>query len=171
MYHIWFSCIWLKMQIIQYSWYIIKYRHVRRPPLRSDQTAGMEATRRGRACTAVLILGNRNVRCSYKRDTKRGKQGYFSFVGTATLSEATKQAVVAGRTCGCHIGTTNRDAVSGHEMTTIISSFSEWLLRVIVFTNIAIDIVTLIKTGIGAVIAIDIDTFIKRQLIKWNITW
>ena len=166
MYHLWFTCIWLKMQITLYSWYIMKYRHVRRPPLRLDQTAGMEATRRGRAYTAMLILGNKHMRCSYKSEAKRGKRGYFSFVGTATLSEATKQAVVAGRTCGCHIGTTKRDAASGHEMATLISSFSEWLLRVIVFTNIAIDIVTLIQTGIGAVIAIDIDTFIKRPVDK-----
>ena len=82
-----------------------------------------------------------------KSDTKRGKQGYFSFLGTATLSEATKQVVVAGRTRGCHIGTTNKDAASGHEMATIISSFSEWLLWVLVFTNIPIDIVTIILTG------------------------
>ena len=46
-------------------------------------------------------------------------------------------------------------------MATITSSFREWLLRVIVFTNIAIDIVTIILVGIGAIIAISIDTFIK----------
>ena len=45
-------------------------------------------------------------------------------------------------------------------MATIIFSFSEWLLWVIVFTNIAIDIVTIIH-GIGAVVAINIDIFIK----------
>ena len=46
-------------------------------------------------------------------------------------------------------------------MATIISSFSEYLLWIIVFTNIAIDIVTIIQTGISAVVAINIDTFIK----------
>ena len=66
-----------------------------------------------------------SIRWGYKSDTKRGKQGYFSFLGTATLSEATKQAVVAGCTCGCHIVTTNKDAAGGYEMATIISSFSE----------------------------------------------
>ena len=55
-YHIRFTCIWSKIQITVYSWYIIKHRHVRRPPLRSDLTAGMEATRRGKACTAMFIL-------------------------------------------------------------------------------------------------------------------
>ena len=55
-YHIRFTCIWSKIQIPVYSWYIIKHRHVRRPPLRSDLTAGMEATRRGKACTAMFIL-------------------------------------------------------------------------------------------------------------------
>ena len=37
----------------------------------------------------------------------RKKKGYVSFLGTPTLSKATEQAVVAGRACGCHIGTTN----------------------------------------------------------------
>ena len=55
-YHIRFTCIWSKIQITVYSWYMIKHRHVRRPPLRSDLTAGMEATRRGKACTAMFIL-------------------------------------------------------------------------------------------------------------------
>ena len=36
----------------------MKYRHVRRPPLRSNLTAGMEATRKGRACTAMLGTQN-----------------------------------------------------------------------------------------------------------------
>ena len=43
-----------KIQITVYPWYIMKHRHVRRPPLRSDLTASMEATRRGKACTAML---------------------------------------------------------------------------------------------------------------------
>ena len=113
-----------------------------------------------------VVGGNRSIRRSYKSDAKRGKQGYFSFLVTATLYEATKQAVIAGRTCGCHIGTTNKDTAGGHEMATIISSFCEWLLWVIVFTNIAIDIVTIILTGIGAVIVINIDIFIKRPVDK-----
>ena len=46
----------VKIQITVYSWYIMKHRHVRRPQLRSDLTAGMEATRRGKACTAMFIL-------------------------------------------------------------------------------------------------------------------
>ena len=39
----------------------MKYRHVRRPPLRSNLTAGMEATRRGRACTAMLDTQNNSM--------------------------------------------------------------------------------------------------------------
>ena len=113
-----------------------------------------------------LVDGNRRIRGSYKRDAKGVKQGCVSFLGTATLPEATQQAVFPGYTCGCHIGKTNKDAASGYEMATIISRFSEWLLWVIVFTNIAIDIVTIILTGIGAVIAINTDTFIKRAVDK-----
>ena len=112
------------------------------------------------------VDGNRSIRRSYKSDAKGVQQGYLSFLGTATLSEATEQAVFSGYTCGCHIGETNTDAASGHEMVTIISRFSEWLLWVIVFPNTAIDIVTIILTGIGAVIAINIDTFIKRSVDK-----
>ena len=117
-----------------------------------------------------VVDGNRSIRRSYKSDSKGVKQDYFSFLGTVTLSEAIKQAVFAGCTCGCHIGTTNKDADSDHELAQIISRFSEWLLWVIVFTNIAIDIVTIILTGIGAVIAINIDTFIKRSvdIVKCN---
>ena len=74
------------------------------------------------------VDGNRSIRRSYKSDAKGVKQGYFSFLGTATLSEATEQAVFSGYTCGCHIGKTNKDAASGHEMATIMSRFSEWLL-------------------------------------------
>ena len=113
-----------------------------------------------------LVDGNRSIRRSYESDAKGVKQGYFSLLGTATLSEATKQAVFSGYTCGCHIGKTNKDAASGHEMATIISRFGEWLLWVIIFTNIAIDIVTIILTGVSAVIAINIDTFIKRSVDK-----
>ena len=62
-------------------------------------------------------------------------------------------------------------------MATIISSFSGWLLWVIVFTNIAIDFVSIILTGIGAVIAFGIDTFIKtlgdkvkcNMVKKWGV--
>ena len=67
-----------------------------------------------------VVDGNRSIRRSYKSDAKGVKHGYFSFLGTAT-----KQAVFSGCTCGCHIGKTNKDAASGHEMATIISRFSE----------------------------------------------
>ena len=107
-----------------------------------------------------VVNGKRSIRRSYKSDAKGVKQGYFSFPGTATFSEATKQVVFAACTCGCHIGKTNQDAASGHEIATTMSSFSEWLLWVIVFTNIAIDNVTIILTSIGAVFAINIDAFI-----------
>ena len=95
-----------------------------------------------------------------------GEENRVIFRFTATLSEATRQAVVAGRTCGCHIGTTNKYAAIGHEMATIISSFSVWLLWVMVFTNRAIAIATILVTGIGALIAINIDTFNKRSVDK-----
>ena len=69
---------------------------------------------------------------------------------------------------------TNTNPVSDHEAAIINSSFSEWLLWVIVFTYTAIDIVKDIMTGICVVIAI-IGTFvkeIKRYLsIKWTMTW
>ena len=94
--------------------------------------------------------GKHNYICVLQSDAKRGRQGYFSFLGTATLSEATKPAVVAEYISGCHIETTNKYAAGGHETATIISSFSEWLLWVIVFTNIAIDIVTNITNAIGS---------------------
>ena len=54
------------------------------------------------------VDGNRSIRRSYKSDVKGVKNGYFSFLGTATLSEATEQAVFSGYTCGCHIGKTNK---------------------------------------------------------------
>ena len=43
------------------------------------------------------------------------RHDYLPFPGTATLSEAIKQVVIAGCTLGCHIGVTNTDAASGHE--------------------------------------------------------
>ena len=72
-----------------------------------------------------VVDGTQSIRRSYKRDAKGVKHGYFSFLGTATLSEATAQAVFAGCASGCHVGKTNKDAASGHEMATLISSFSE----------------------------------------------
>ena len=54
------------------------------------------------------------IRCTYKSDAKGRKQGYFSFLGTPSLSEATKQAAVADRARGCHIGTTNKQRVLMH---------------------------------------------------------
>ena len=82
---------------------------------------------------AVLFAGNKNTTttttttkmCDYKSEVKGGKQGYFSFLGTATLSEAIKPALVASYICGCHIGTTNKYAPSRHETATMISSFGE----------------------------------------------
>ena len=59
---------------------------------------------------------------------------------------------------------TNTNPVSDHEAAIINSSFSEWLLWVIVFTYTAIDIVKDIMTGICVVIAI-IGTFIKNKKI------
>ena len=54
------------------------------------------------------VDGNRSIRRSYKSDAKGVKQGHFSFLGTATLSEVTEQAVFSGYTCGYHIGKTNK---------------------------------------------------------------
>ena len=71
-------------------------------------------------------------------------------------------------------GMTNTNPVSDHETVIINSSFSEWLLWVIVFTYTAIDIVKDIMTGICVVIAI-IGTFVKEikiyLSIKWTMTW
>ena len=68
--------------------------------------------------------------------------------------------MIAGYTCGCHTSMKNTDETSGHKTATTISSFSEWMLWVIIFTNTAIDIVTYITTDTCVVIAI-IGTFIK----------
>ena len=62
------------------------------------------------------------------------------------------------------LGMTNTNPVIDHEAAIINSSFSEWLLSVIVFTNLAIDIAKDITTGICVVIAI-IGTFIKNKKI------
>ena len=102
------------------------------------------------------------IRRGYKSEANWGKQDYCLFLGDAIHSEAIKQAVVAGCTFGCHTiqGMTNTNPVSGQEAAIIIPSFSEWLLWAIVFTNMAIDIVKDIMTGICVVIEI-IGTFIK----------
>ena len=42
------------------------------------------------------------IRWGYKSEAKQGKQDYFSFLGTATLSEAMQPVVVAGYIRGCH---------------------------------------------------------------------
>ena len=54
--------------------------------------------------------------CGYKSDAKGEKQGYLWFIDTPAFYEATKQAAVADRACGCHIGTTNKDATSSREI-------------------------------------------------------
>ena len=64
-------------------------------------------------------------------------------------------------------GMTNTHVASSHEAAIIISSFSKWLLWVIVFTNTGIDIVTDITTGICVIMAI-IGTFIKILVDKVN---
>ena len=94
------------------------------------------------------VDGNRSIRRSYKSDAKGVKQGYFSFLGTATLSEATEQAVFSGYTCGYHIGKTNKQRRSQRQWNGYHNLSLQWLLWVVVFTNTAIDIVTIILTGI-----------------------
>ena len=44
----------MSKQLIISPWHKNDYKHVGRPPLRSDLTADMEATRKGEACTAVM---------------------------------------------------------------------------------------------------------------------
>ena len=101
-----------------------------------------------------------SIRCSYRSDAKRGKRSFLISWHCNTF-----WSVKGGGSRRPHLNRNDKQrytqAASGHEMATIISSFSEWLLWVIVFTNIAIDIVTIIQTGIGAVVAIDIDILIK----------
>ena len=72
-----------------------------------------------------------------------------------------KQAEVAGCTYVVHYVNDNKDTATYHETITTTSRFRDWLLWVLVFTNITIDIVTDITTGIGVVIAIDIGTVIN----------
>ena len=74
---------------------------------------------------ASKVREHKGVRWDYQNETKKGKHGYVSFLGTATLSEAMKQIVVTGCTRGCHIKIENTDAASGHEVATIISSVSD----------------------------------------------
>ena len=105
------------------------------------------------------------IRWGYKSEAKWEKQDYCLFLGSATLSEVIKQAVVTSCTCGCHTRydkhkPSQRPQSSYH----INSSFSEWLLWVIVFTYTTIDMVKDIMTGICVAIAI-ISTFIKNKKI------
>ena len=44
----------MNIQIIISPWHINDYKHVWRPPLRSYLTADMDATRKGKACKAVM---------------------------------------------------------------------------------------------------------------------
>ena len=55
-----------------YSWYIMKLMHGGRPPLRSYLTAGMGATRRGRACTRSERIHNATF---WKRVPRRPPPG------------------------------------------------------------------------------------------------
>ena len=48
------------------------------------------------------VLEHIVIRWGYKNEAKWGKQDYISFLGTATFSEAMKQTVDVGCTCGCH---------------------------------------------------------------------
>ena len=43
------------------------------------------------------VWGQIGIRWGYKSEAKQGKHDYFSFLGTATLSEAIKQAVAIHR--------------------------------------------------------------------------
>ena len=49
-----FYITFMNIQIIISPWHICDYKHVGRPPLRSYLTADMEATLKGKACTAMM---------------------------------------------------------------------------------------------------------------------
>ena len=49
--------------VLIYTWY--KHRHVGRPPLRSYLTAGMKATRKGKATSSHKNVQQRNIKGTY----------------------------------------------------------------------------------------------------------
>ena len=107
------------------------------------------------------------IRWGYKTEAKQGKQDYFRFlVLQPFLKRYSRRCSPAAFVVPIQ-GMTNAHTASSHEAAIIISSFSKWLLWVIVFRNTAIDIVTDITTGICVIMAI-IGTFIKILVDKVN---
>ena len=107
------------------------------------------------------------IRWGYKSEAKQGKQDYFRFLVLQPFLKRYSWRWSLAASVVAIQGMTNTHAASSHEAAIIISSFSKWLLWVIVFRNTAIDIVTDITTGICVIMAI-IGTFIKILVDKVN---
>ena len=105
----------------------------------------------------------------YKSEAKQGKQNYFRFLVLQPFLKRYSRRWSPTASVVAIQGMTNTHAASSHETIIIISSFSRWLLWVIVFRNTAIDIVTDNTTGICVIMAI-IGTFIKILVDKWTMT-
>ena len=65
-------------------WYMMNLRHIGRPPLRSDMTAGMGATRRGRACTCSKSINNATF---WWRGVSHGGHRCYHHCGILTVAE------------------------------------------------------------------------------------
>ena len=107
------------------------------------------------------------IRWGYKSEAKQRKQDYFRFLVLQPFLKRYSRRWSPAASVVAIQSMTNTHAASSHEAAIIISSFSKWLLWVIVFTNTAIDVVTDITTGISVIMAI-IGTFIKILVDKVN---
>ena len=58
-YHVYIR--FMNIQVTIYPCYMMSHSHVGRPPLRSFLTASMEATKKGKACTAMM---ERKAQCN-----------------------------------------------------------------------------------------------------------
>ena len=107
------------------------------------------------------------IRWGYKSEAKQGKPDYFRFLVLQPFLKRYSRRWSPAASVVSIQGMTNTHAASSQEAAIIISSFNKWLLWVIVFRNMAIDIVTDITTGICVIMAI-IGTFIKILIDKVN---
>ena len=69
----------MDIQIIISPWHINDYKHVWRPPLQSYLTADMEATRKGKACTAVVETAMQSIVNWIKKTMCGPEQGIMTY--------------------------------------------------------------------------------------------
>ena len=90
------------------------------------------------------------IRWGCKSEAKQGKQDYFRFLVLQPFLKRYSRWWLPAASVVAVQSMTNTHAASSNEAAIMISSFSKWLLWVIVFTNTAIDIVTASFTPLGA---------------------